>query len=257
MMCSLGLLGRSCVVLRMFLGLLLLLGWPSIAISGGECFITEKYSNLLPYIFPSSVFRPARIPKMGLGFCSRVFPFENCCVPVYDEEIREYYDYLVQTSDLCGSTSTESTRALQYLFCLACSDKQPNYLIEEGIETADDDSGGNYTLYSLVICESLVRLLYPENFDDCGFVVPTARGDDCAGDDTVIPSEYWGSGEEGALNFLNDEAGGKPPLFWDDDEVRYQVIVSPPSFVSSFLMNSVGRSTIPMAIAVTRAQGII
>ena len=163
---------------------------------------------------------------MGLGFCSRIYPFENCCVPVYDEEIRGFYENLIQTSDICASTATQSTLALQYLFCLACSDQQPRYLIEEGIQTADDDSGSNYTLYSIVVCESLVRLLYPENFDDCGLVIPTARGEDCAGDDTVVPSEYWGSGEEGALNFLNDETGGKPPLFSDDDEVRYRVIVS-------------------------------
>lgn len=170
--------------------------------------------------------RSPRLPKVGLGFCSRVFPFENCCVPVYDEEIRGYYDGLLQTSSLCGSTSTHSTRALQYLFCYACSDQQPRYLINEGIQYSDDDPSLNYTLYSIVICENLIRLLYPENFDDCGLVVPAARGDNCAGDDTVRPSDYWGSGEDGALNFLNDEAGGKPPFFSDDDNVKYRVIVS-------------------------------
>jgi hypothetical protein len=108
---------------------------------------------------------------------------------------------------------------------------QPRFLVDEGIQS-DDDGGGNYTLYSIVLCENLVRLLYPENFDDCGMVVPTSRGEECLGDDTVRPSDYWGSGEEGALNFLNDETGGKPPLFSDDDGVKFRVIVSlclPPS----------------------------
>ncbi len=75
--------------------------------------------------------------------------------------------------------------------------------------------------------------MYPENFDDCGMVVPTERGAECLGDGTVRPSDYWGSGHDGVLNFLNDEAGGKPPEFADSDTIKFRVVVL--SFLLSFL----------------------
>jgi hypothetical protein len=130
--------------------------------------------------------------------------------------------------NICFVLDVPTNRSLASL-CLTLSlsplDSQPHFLVDEGVQ-ADDDGSGNYTLYNIVLCESLVRLLYPENFDDCGLVVPSSRGEICLGDGTVRPSDYWGSGEEGALNFLNDETGGKPPLFADDDGVKFRVIVS-------------------------------
>lgn len=65
-------------------------------------------------------------------------------------------------------------------------------------------------------------------------VVPTERGSVCLGDGTVRPSDYWGSGEDGALNFLNDETGGKPPEFADSDTEKFQVIVSSFTFIFLF-----------------------
>lgn len=82
-----------------------------------------------------------------------------------------------------------------------------------------------------------MKLLYPENFDDCGMVVPTERGSVCLGDGTVRPSDYWGSGEDGALNFLNDETGGKPPHFADSDTEKFQVVVSNFIFELFYIFN--------------------
>jgi hypothetical protein len=56
-------------------------------------------------------------------------------------------------------------------------------------------------------------------------IVPGERGNVCEGDDTVVPSEQWGSGVVGVLAFLNDDMGGKPPLFTNSDEERFQVVV--------------------------------
>ena len=71
-----------------------------------------------------------------------------------------------------------------------------------------------------------MKLLYPENFNDCGMVVPAQRGSVCLGDGTIRPTEYWGSGEAGALIFLNDENGGKPPEFANSNTEKFQVVVS-------------------------------
>lgn len=82
-----------------------------------------------------------------------------------------------------------------------------------------------YTLYNITLCSSIVKDIFPESFDDCGMVVPGERGNVCEGDDTVIPSVHWGTGMEGVLAFLNDDMGGKPPLFTNSDEERFQVVV--------------------------------
>jgi hypothetical protein len=166
-----------------------------------------------------------------------VFPYENCCVPAYDSEIKEEFETLMSTSDLCAATMTESKRALQYFFCFGCAKDQvtyynfdllqimslqPKYLTNLG-DFEDDE--GNYTLYEISICNDLAKKLYPENFDKCGLVIPGERGDICSDDDTVIPSQYWGKGEEGVLAFLNDDVGGKPPLFTNSEEERFVVTV--------------------------------
>ena len=57
-------------------------------------------------------------------------------------------------------------------------------------------------------------------------IIPGERGNVCEGDDTVVPSEHWGTGWDGILAFLNDDVGGKPPLFTNSDEERFQVVVS-------------------------------
>lgn len=64
------------------------------------------------------------MPPVGLGFCGTIFPFENCCIPAYDEEIKEGFDYLMSVSELCTATMTDSKRALHYLFCFGCADDQ-------------------------------------------------------------------------------------------------------------------------------------
>lgn len=88
------------------------------------------------------------------------------------------------------------------------------------------DDEGEFTLYEILICDELAKKLYPENFDTCGFLIPGERGNICSDDDTVIPSQHWGRGEEGLLNFLNDDVGGKPPLFENSTEERFTVRVS-------------------------------
>ncbi len=87
------------------------------------------------------------------------------------------------------------------------------------------EDGSTFNLYEIVVCDSLAKKLYPENFDKCGMVVPTTRSTECLGDGTVVPSQYWGYGEEGVLNFLNDDAAGKPPFFENSTD-RFIVVVS-------------------------------
>jgi hypothetical protein len=77
-----------------------------------------------------------------------------------------------------------------------------------------------------MICEDFAKKLAPEHFDDCGLIVPATRSSECPGSGDVIPSAYWGTGLEGALAFLNDDAGGKPPMFENATSERFVVKVS-------------------------------
>lgn len=88
-----------------------------------------------------------------------------------------------------------------------------------------EEDSETFLLHEISICPSLVKKLYPEKFDECGLVVPATRENECEGDDTVVPSQYWGFGLEGALAFLNDDTGGKPPLFENQSDNRFVVVV--------------------------------
>ena len=83
-----------------------------------------------------------------------------------------------------------------------------------------------FTLHEIFVCPSFARKLYPEQFDDCGLIIPGDRESECYGDDTVIPSQYWGTGEAGALAFFNDDVGGKPPFFENTSDDHFVVVVS-------------------------------
>jgi hypothetical protein len=106
----------------------------------------------------------------------------------------------------------------------------------------DPEIEGNYTLYNISICSSIVKDIYPEHFDDCGMIVPGERGNVCEGDDTVVPSEHWGTGIEGVLAFLNDDMGGKPPLFTNSDEEHFQVVVRDTLFYYTIILMSFGHT---------------
>mmetsp|Transcript_2313 Transcript_2313/g.3555 ORF Transcript_2313/g.3555 Transcript_2313/m.3555 type:complete len:234 (-) Transcript_2313:122-823(-) len=176
--------------------------------SQNECYLTES---------------PPRAKGIAISFCESMSPNENCCVPAFDEEMREEFNLLTGTSDLCVSTVTESKLALHFWFCFGCSDQQPKALEHKG--TVNDDDGGPYEQYEIHVCSDFAKLLYPENFDDCGLIIPGERGNICSDDDTVMPSTYWGKGKDGAENFLNDDVGGKPPLFTDGDTEKFKVVI--------------------------------
>ncbi len=78
----------------------------------------------------------------------------------------------------------------------------------------------------MAICRSFSKDLYPENFDACSLVIPTTRASACPGNGAIIPSQVWGTGEEGVINFLNDDAGGKPPLFETTANNTFKFVVS-------------------------------
>lgn len=42
-------------------------------------------------------------------------------------------------------------------------------------------------------------------------------GNECSEDDVVHPSDEWGTGLDGVTAFINDDTGGKPPLFESKD----------------------------------------
>ena len=64
------------------------------------------------------------------------------------------------------------------------------------------------------LCPSFASQIRLSSFDECGFVRVEERGNDCAGDDTIIPSTFYGNS---LLAFLNDDRGGKPPFFENGD----------------------------------------
>mmetsp|Transcript_2938 Transcript_2938/g.4454 ORF Transcript_2938/g.4454 Transcript_2938/m.4454 type:complete len:226 (+) Transcript_2938:77-754(+) len=145
--------------------------------------------------------RGPKEPNVALSFCS-MFRTNACCDPAVDAEIQGYYDDLVGVSELCASVRTKAHIALQYIFCYACSPKEPQYT-----------RNGTITL-----CSGIAFDADPANFDDCGIVIPGNRGELCSGDDGIIPSNYYAPGgttRDRLLEFFNDEVGGIPPYFED------------------------------------------
>jgi hypothetical protein len=133
-----------------------------------------------------------------------------------------YYTTLVNAADSCAYLEDENRLALKYWFCFGCSRYQPDYVNTLGERTED---GETFILHEISICSSFASDMYPEKFDECGMVIPGDRESECFGDDTVIPSQYWGTGEAGALAFFNDDVGGKPPFFENTDDDHFVVVV--------------------------------
>lgn len=69
---------------------------------------------------------PSRTPPVALTFCD-MYRTDSCCDPAIDVEIQGYYDQLIRISPLCGAQRTKAHIALQYIFCYACSPKEPRY----------------------------------------------------------------------------------------------------------------------------------
>jgi len=57
-------------------------------------------------------------------------------------------------------------------------------------------------------------------------VVVEERGNECLGDDTVVPSNHWGRGQSGFINFVNDETGGRPLYFDNGDDGNYTFVIA-------------------------------
>eukprot|EP00638_Chattonella_subsalsa_P008482 CAMPEP_0117754990 /NCGR_PEP_ID=MMETSP0947-20121206/13178_1 /TAXON_ID=44440 /ORGANISM="Chattonella subsalsa, Strain CCMP2191" /LENGTH=175 /DNA_ID=CAMNT_0005574225 /DNA_START=166 /DNA_END=693 /DNA_ORIENTATION=- len=128
-------------------------------------------------------------------------PDETCCLPAHDAEIEGYYLDLLEAGSDCDKEVTESKNTIRQIYCFGCAPNQYEYI--------DYVDGGNSTIR---ICKELADKIDLTSFDNCGMVVVEERGADCLGDDTVIPSLYWSS----VSDFLNDDAGGKPPYFEGD-----------------------------------------
>jgi len=60
----------------------------------------------------------------------------------------------------------------------------------------------------------------------CTLNVPSDRNYICLGSNVMVPSSTWGEGINGTMNFLNDDTGGKPPLFENSETVQFVVVVS-------------------------------
>mmetsp|Transcript_21103 Transcript_21103/g.27373 ORF Transcript_21103/g.27373 Transcript_21103/m.27373 type:complete len:224 (+) Transcript_21103:77-748(+) len=140
---------------------------------------------------------PANL-EYPLQFC-HMYPDTTCCLLAHDGEIEGYYLDMLDIGGDCSREITDAKDAIRTLFCLACSPLQPKYT--------------NSSNEEIFICKSLAEKIFPTYFDDCGIVVPAARGDDCAGDDTIVPGAYYGSGIAGAQRFLDDNGGAKPVYF--------------------------------------------
>lgn len=146
----------------------------------------------------------SRKMKVPLNIC-HMFNEDSCCIPVFDTEIDEHYQNLLEAGDRCIQELVKPKLYLRDIFCMACSPLQPSYTVNG----------------TLRICASLVDELHPEFFDDCGMVQVAARGELCDGDDSVLPSATWGTGREGAVTFIKDKNGGAYPPFLEgfDDEI--------------------------------------
>jgi len=137
-------------------------------------------------------------PIVELTMC-HMHSSRACCIPVFDTEILEHYEILLDAGDRCAQELTQAKRKLRDLFCLACSPDQPKYLIDG----------------KLHICRSFAEEVHPEKFDGCGLIKVEERGMPALGDDSVFPSLEW----DGYESFINDQCGAKPPFLEDYDVV--------------------------------------
>mmetsp|Transcript_34058 Transcript_34058/g.53232 ORF Transcript_34058/g.53232 Transcript_34058/m.53232 type:complete len:239 (+) Transcript_34058:70-786(+) len=145
--------------------------------------------------------------KFPLRFCN-MFPDKACCLPAHDVEIQGYYEDMLESGDSCNRVITSSKNAIRQVFCMACDP-----LVGENYITYPNASTGSPG--EIRICSQLANSIDLTTFDDCSMVRVEERGDDCGGDDTVIPSLYWGN----VSNFLNDSSAGKP-IYYEDFNVR-------------------------------------
>jgi hypothetical protein len=136
---------------------------------------------------------PSR-PIVGYGMC-HMYNSRSCCIPVFDAEIQEHFEILLDAGDRCALELREQKNRLRELFCLACSPKQPLYLVNG----------------TLQICKSFAESVNPTLFDACGMVKVAERGTPSLGDDSVLPSLEW----DGYESFINDACGAKPPFLED------------------------------------------
>jgi hypothetical protein len=120
--------------------------------------------------------KEAKMPRHALKFC-HIFPDKSCCLPAQDAEIEEHYFTLLDAGDICAKESSMAKDALKMIFCAACSPEQPRY-----VNRADG---------AFKICSNIAKKVKPAEFDECGMVRVEERGDLCAGDDVVVPSEQW------------------------------------------------------------------
>ena len=138
--------------------------------------------------------RPPQKPIVGLTAC-HMHSERSCCVPVFDNDILDYYETLNDVGERCALELREAKFYLREIFCLACSPDQPKYLVNGTVQ----------------ICQSFAEKVAPSHFDECGLLKVTERGMPALGDDAVFPSIEW----DGYESFLNDQCGAKPPFFGD------------------------------------------
>jgi len=138
--------------------------------------------------------RPPQRTIVGLTACP-MHSARSCCIPVFDNDILDYYETLNDVGERCAQELREAKSYLREIFCLACDPDQPKYLVNGAVQ----------------ICKSFAEKIAPTHFDECGLLKVTERGMPALGDDAVFPSIEW----DGYESFLNDQCGAKPPFFGD------------------------------------------
>eukprot|EP00941_MAST-03F_sp_MAST-3F-sp1_P001897 g1897.t1 len=157
----------------------------------------DSYSNC-KHCYCHLTQQPPKPSKVALNLCYQ-HTKSSCCLPVFDAEIEEHYNILLDAGDRCLQELVKPKLHLRDLFCMACSPYQPDYLVDG----------------KLRICKSLADEITPEKFDQCGMMKVEERGMEALGDDSVMPSLQWAN----VLEFIKDETGAKPP-FLEDYEIE-------------------------------------
>ena len=144
--------------------------------------------------FCASTKRMPSRPIVGYDMC-HMYNSRSCCIPVFDVEIQEHFEILLDAGDRCALELRAQKNRLRELFCMACSPHQPLYLVNG----------------TLQICKSFAESVNPTLFDECGMIKVEERGMPSLGDDSVLPSDEW----DGYESFINDDCGAKPPFLED------------------------------------------